>query len=45
MIYIHHHPKSGQQAIHFATQAIASGDMDCVIACGIEMMVIDPSLI
>lgn len=29
---------SGQQAIHFASQAIASGDMDCVIACGIEMM-------
>jgi len=29
---------SGQQAIHFAAQAIGSGDMDCVIACGIEMM-------
>jgi len=29
---------SGQQAIHFASQAIASGDMDCVIACGVESM-------
>jgi len=29
---------SGQQAIHFASQAIGSGDMDCVVACGIEMM-------
>ena len=29
---------SGQQAIHFAAQAIASGDMDLVIACGVESM-------
>ncbi len=29
---------SGQQAIHFAAQAIASGDMDVVIAGGIEVM-------
>ncbi len=29
---------SGQQAIHFAAQAIASGDMDVAIAGGIEMM-------
>jgi acetyl-CoA acyltransferase len=29
---------SGQQAVHFAAQAIASGDMDIVIAGGIEMM-------
>ena len=29
---------SGQQAIHFAAQAIASGDMDVVIAGGIEIM-------
>jgi len=29
---------SGQQAIHFASQAIASGDMDVVIACGVELM-------
>ena len=29
---------SSQQAVHFAAQAIASGDMDCVIACGVEMM-------
>jgi len=29
---------SGQQAIHFASQAIASGDMDMAIACGVEMM-------
>jgi acetyl-CoA acyltransferase len=29
---------SGQQAIHFASQAILSGDMDIVIAGGIESM-------
>jgi acetyl-CoA acetyltransferase family protein len=29
---------SGQQAIHFASQAILSGDMDVVIAGGFEMM-------
>ncbi|KAL9649244.1 hypothetical protein ABK040_004265 [Willaertia magna] len=29
---------SSQQALHFASQAIASGDMDMVIACGVEMM-------
>jgi acetyl-CoA acetyltransferase family protein len=29
---------SGQQAIHFAAQAILSGDMDLVIAGGTEMM-------
>lgn len=29
---------SGQQAIHFAAQAILSGDMDIVIAGGTEMM-------
>jgi acetyl-CoA acetyltransferase family protein len=29
---------SGQQAIHFAAQAIAAGDMDIVIAGGIEVM-------
>ena len=29
---------SSQQAVHFARQAIASGDMDLVIASGIEMM-------
>src|SRR5512136_2032410 len=29
---------SGQQAIHFAAQAIASGDMEVVIAGGIEIM-------
>jgi acetyl-CoA acetyltransferase family protein len=29
---------SSQQAVHFASQAIASGDMDLVIASGIEMM-------
>ena len=29
---------SGQQAVHFAAQAIAAGDMDVVIAGGIEMM-------
>eukprot|EP01116_Phalansterium_solitarium_P014809 TRINITY_DN3265_c0_g1_i1.p1 TRINITY_DN3265_c0_g1~~TRINITY_DN3265_c0_g1_i1.p1 ORF type:complete len:404 (+),score=102.96 TRINITY_DN3265_c0_g1_i1:57-1268(+) len=29
---------SGQQAIHFAAQAIAAGDMDCVVACGVESM-------
>lgn len=29
---------SSQQAIHFASQAIASGDMDVVVACGVESM-------
>lgn len=29
---------SGQQAVHFASQSIASGDMDLVIACGVESM-------
>jgi len=29
---------SGQQAVHFATQAILAGDMDLVMAGGIEMM-------
>ena len=29
---------SGQQAVHFASQAILSGDMDIVIAGGTEMM-------
>lgn len=29
---------SGQQAIHFAAQAIAAGDMDVVVAGGVEMM-------
>ena len=29
---------SGQQSVHFAAQAIASGDMDVVIAGGIEVM-------
>jgi acetyl-CoA acyltransferase len=29
---------SSQQAVHFASQAIAVGDMDVVIAAGVEMM-------
>ena len=29
---------SGQQAVHFAAQAILAGDMDLVIAGGVEMM-------
>jgi acetyl-CoA acyltransferase len=29
---------SGQQAVHFGTQAILAGDMDLVLAGGIEMM-------
>ncbi|WP_181347503.1 thiolase family protein [Thalassobacillus sp. CUG 92003] len=29
---------SSQQAVHFGAQAIASGDMDTVIACGVENM-------
>ena len=29
---------SGQQAVHFISQAIASGDMDIGIASGLEMM-------
>jgi len=33
---------SGQQAIHFGSQAIKSGDMDVVIGCGVEMMSVVP---
>src|SRR5258706_8688437 len=29
---------SGQQAIHFAAQAIAAGDMELAIGCGVESM-------
>jgi len=29
---------SSQQAVHFAAQAVAAGDMDYVIACGVESM-------
>lgn len=29
---------SSQQAVHFAAQAILSGDMDVVVACGVENM-------
>ncbi|MFN7939309.1 MAG: thiolase family protein [Bryobacteraceae bacterium] len=29
---------SGQQAVHFAAQAIGAGDMDLAIACGVESM-------
>ena len=29
---------SSQQAVHFAAQAIAAGDMDYVIGCGVESM-------
>jgi acetyl-CoA acetyltransferase family protein len=29
---------SSQQAIHFAAQAVASGAMDAVVACGVESM-------
>ena len=29
---------SGQQAIHFASQAIRAGDMDLAIGCGVESM-------
>lgn len=29
---------SSQQAVHFACQAILSGDMDVIIACGVESM-------
>ena len=29
---------SGQQAVHFAAQAIAAGDMEIVIASGVEVM-------
>lgn len=29
---------SGQQAVHFAAQAIAAGDLDVVVAGGVEMM-------
>lgn len=33
---------SSQQAVHFASQAIASGDMDVVIAGGVESMTREP---
>ena len=33
---------SSQQAVHFGSQAIAAGDMDLVIASGIEMMGVVP---
>jgi len=33
---------SGQQAVHFASQAIRAGDMDVVVACGVEMMSVVP---
>lgn len=33
---------SSQQAVHFASQAIASGDMDIVIAGGVESMTREP---
>jgi acetyl-CoA acetyltransferase family protein len=33
---------SSQQAVHFASQAIAAGDMDLVLASGIEMMSVVP---
>jgi acetyl-CoA acyltransferase len=29
---------SGQQAVHFASQAVAAGDMDVVVGCGVELM-------
>jgi len=29
---------SSQQAVHFASQAVGSGDCDLIIACGVEMM-------
>ena len=29
---------SGQQAIHFISQAILSGDIEIGIGCGVEMM-------
>lgn len=29
---------SGQQSVHFASQAILAGDMDCVVAGGVESM-------
>jgi hypothetical protein len=28
---------SSQQALHFASQAIAAGDMEMAIACGVEV--------
>ncbi|WOV84526.1 thiolase family protein [Sporosarcina jeotgali] len=33
---------SSQQAVHFASQAVASGDMDVVIAGGVESMTREP---
>jgi len=31
---------SAQQAIHFAAQAIAAGDMEVAIGCGVEVRVL-----
>ncbi|EFC37356.1 predicted protein [Naegleria gruberi] len=33
---------SSQQAVHFGAQAIASGDVDMIVACGVEMMSVVP---
>jgi acetyl-CoA C-acetyltransferase len=33
---------SSLQAFHFASQAVMSGTMDCVIACGVEVMSLIP---
>merc|ERR1719362_2769013 len=33
---------SGQQALHFACQAVMSGTQDCVIAAGVESMSLVP---
>ncbi|EGG16948.1 hypothetical protein DFA_07929 [Cavenderia fasciculata] len=33
---------SGQQAVHFAAQGIASGHIDIAIGCGVEMMSVVP---
>merc|ERR1719210_1006905 len=33
---------SGQQALHFACQAVMSGTQDCVIAAGVESMSMVP---
>jgi len=33
---------SGQQAVHFAAQAIGAGHMEAVVACGVEMMSVVP---
>jgi len=42
-VTVNRHEGSGQAAIAFAAQAIAAGEMDVVIACGVESMSRQPT--